>query len=125
MTTMLSARPVTSKPPPPPKKPRPQGALNRRHHEDWMEASWRHRYQMYLEGQPVVEPAQVVLTADEAAWLLRLDVICEGSRARGLRALSRLGERRELRPIVFAGDGGGVGLYRRADVLEFLAREET
>ena len=65
------------------------------------------------------EPHKTLLTEAEAIEYLRLDVLCGPAKAKD--ALDRLCyAKRRIRPIVYAGPGGGRRIFPRRELEEFI-----
>ncbi len=87
-----------------------------------LERVWRERYAAHQGGKPLVMPRADILTADEFAFHLRLDILCRGSRRSGMKALQRLIERRLIEGVCYAGVGGGERCFSAAEVGRMLER---
>ena len=77
----------------------------------------RNRAEVFDDGRPWPE----ILTPEETARALRLDVIHKGDMAKALRALTRLtDDRRLIRATTYAGRGGGQRMYPIDEVRAFI-----
>ncbi len=101
---------------------KPEHWIHRLTRRERLEKVWRRRYRAYLLGRPEPQPTATVLSADEAAFILRMPVIHTGNREPGLKALARLVEKRLLAGIVYSGSGGGHQMFLRSEVAACLKR---
>lgn len=117
MTTASMSKPKTM----PPARPRETGSQKMA--RVWpMTQVWKHRYAAYQRGEAVRMPEAELMTCDETCWALRIDILTQGDRRKGLASLRRLTDKRLLRPVSFAGAGGGTALYPSGEVAALIER---
>jgi hypothetical protein len=82
----------------------------------------RNAAEVFADGSPWPE----MMTPEEAARALRLDVIHNGDMVKAVRALTRLtDDRRLIRAAVYSGAGGGQRMYTIHDVRDFIRKRAS